>query len=79
MNEMSKHFLGAPYREVCCDSHNEGLWNILIDAVAQICQLRRGLGGFVRATWGEVTEIIAAANAYSVTPLTLRTGCEESM
>ena len=39
----------------------------------------RGLGGFVRATWGEVTEIIAAANAYSVTPLTLRTGCEESM
>jgi len=62
-----------------CDSHNDRLWNILIDAVAQICQLRRGLGGFVRATWGEVTEIIAAANAYSVTPLTLRTGCEESM
>lgn len=25
----------------------------------------RGLGGFVRATWDEVTEIIAAANAYT--------------
>jgi hypothetical protein len=23
MNEMSNHFLGAPYREVCCDSHND--------------------------------------------------------
>jgi len=28
MNEMSKHFLGAPYREVCCDSHNDRLWNV---------------------------------------------------
>ena len=27
---------------------------------------KRGLGGFVRATWDEVTEIIAAANAYTV-------------
>ncbi len=27
---------------------------------------RRGLGGFVRATWDEVNEIIAAANAYTV-------------
>jgi len=27
---------------------------------------RRGLGGFVRANWDEVTEIIAAANAYTV-------------
>ncbi len=27
---------------------------------------RRGLGGFVRADWNEVTEIIAAANAYTV-------------
>jgi nitrate reductase alpha subunit len=26
---------------------------------------KRGLGGFVRATWEEVTEIIAAANAYT--------------
>ncbi|HVY18378.1 MAG TPA: nitrate reductase subunit alpha [Rhodopila sp.] len=26
---------------------------------------RRGLGGFVRANWDEVTEIIAAANAYT--------------
>ncbi len=27
---------------------------------------KRGLGGFVRATWEEVNEIIAAANAYTV-------------
>ena len=27
---------------------------------------RRGLGGFVRATWAEVNEIIAAANAYTI-------------
>jgi len=27
---------------------------------------KRGLGGFVRATWDEVTEIIAAANAYTI-------------
>ncbi len=27
---------------------------------------RRGLGGFVRATWDEVNEIIASANAYTV-------------
>ena len=27
---------------------------------------RRGLGGFVRATWVEVNEIIAAANAYTI-------------
>jgi nitrate reductase / nitrite oxidoreductase, alpha subunit len=26
---------------------------------------KRGLGGFVRATWDEVTEITAAANAYT--------------
>ena len=27
---------------------------------------KRGLGGFVRATWDEANEIIAAANAYTV-------------
>jgi nitrate reductase alpha subunit len=27
---------------------------------------KRGLGGFVRANWDEVTEIIAAANAYTI-------------
>jgi nitrate reductase alpha subunit len=27
---------------------------------------KRGLGGFVRASWDEVTEIVAAANAYTV-------------
>lgn len=27
---------------------------------------KRGLGGFVRASWDEVNEIVAAANAYTV-------------
>src|SRR6185312_208339 len=27
---------------------------------------KRGLGGFVRAKWDEVTEIVAAANAYTI-------------
>ena len=30
-----------------------------------LCQ-KRGLGGFVRASWDEVNELIAAANAYTV-------------
>jgi len=29
-------------------------------------QSKRGLGGFIRSTWDEVNEIIAAANAYTV-------------
>jgi nitrate reductase alpha subunit len=29
-------------------------------------QSRRGLGGFVRASWDEVNEIVAAANVYTV-------------
>jgi len=29
-------------------------------------QQRRGLGGFVRSTWDEVNEIVAAANAYTI-------------
>ena len=33
---------------------------------AQPTPQKRGLGGFVRATWDEVDEIIAAANAYTI-------------
>jgi len=33
---------------------------------ARAYKSRRGLGGFVRSTWDEVTELIAAANAYTV-------------
>ncbi|MGF6964906.1 nitrate reductase alpha subunit [Paraburkholderia sp. WC7.3g] len=29
-------------------------------------QSRRGLGGFIRSTWDEVNEIVAAANVYTV-------------
>lgn len=34
--------------------------------IAKSYKSRRGLGGFVRATWDEVNEIIAAANNYTV-------------
>ena len=40
--------------------------SIVEDPVKRAAYTRkRGLGGFVRATWDEVTEIIAAANAYT--------------
>ncbi len=41
--------------------------SIVEDAGARASYVRRrGLGGFVRATWAEVEEIIAAANAYTI-------------
>jgi nitrate reductase / nitrite oxidoreductase, alpha subunit len=43
-------------------------WASIVEAPAKrgAYTKKRGLGGFVRATWDEVTEIIAAANAYTV-------------
>ncbi|AUT71551.1 nitrate reductase subunit alpha [Paraburkholderia hospita] len=36
------------------------------DAARRSYQSRRGLGGFIRATWDEVNEIVAAANVYTI-------------
>ncbi len=36
------------------------------DAQRREYQSRRGLGGFIRAGWDEATEIVAAANAYTI-------------
>lgn len=36
------------------------------DTARRAYQTRRGLGGFVRASWDEVNEIVAAANVYTV-------------
>jgi nitrate reductase alpha subunit len=43
-------------------------WRSIVedDAARRSYQLRRGLGGFIRSTWDEVNEIVAAANVYTV-------------
>lgn len=43
-------------------------WRSIVedDASRRAYQSRRGLGGFVRASWDEVNEIVAAANVYTV-------------
>ena len=43
-------------------------WESIVedDGMAQRYKSARGLGGFVRATWDEVTELIAAANVYTI-------------
>ncbi len=52
-------------RQEYCDPV-EAWESIVEDPVrAQQYKSRRGLGGFVRANWGEVNEIIAAANIYT--------------
>ena len=40
-------------------------WKSIVESPAKRASYveKRGLGGFVRATWEEVNEIIAAANA----------------
>jgi nitrate reductase alpha subunit len=43
-------------------------WASIVESPAKraVYTRKRGFGGFVRATWDEVNEIIAAANAYTV-------------
>src|ERR1019366_9138980 len=43
-------------------------WKSIVENPAQRASYvqKRGLGGFVRSTWDEVNELIAAANAYTV-------------
>ena len=43
-------------------------WASIVEdaAKAKSYKSRRGLGGFVRSTWDEVNELVAAANAYTV-------------
>ena len=42
-------------------------WASIVEdaAKAKSYKSQRGLGGFVRSSWDEVTEIIAAANVYT--------------
>ncbi|GGI54911.1 nitrate reductase subunit alpha [Oxalicibacterium solurbis] len=43
-------------------------WQSIVDdeAARRSYQARRGLGGFIRSTWAEVNEIIAAANVHTI-------------
>ncbi|NNC09999.1 molybdopterin-dependent oxidoreductase, partial [Corallococcus exiguus] len=43
-------------------------WQSIVedDTARRSYQSRRGLGGFVRSTWDEVNEIVAAANVYTI-------------
>jgi nitrate reductase alpha subunit len=43
-------------------------WRSIVEDAAKVKSYRsvRGLGGFVRSTWDEVNEIIAAANVYTI-------------
>jgi nitrate reductase alpha subunit len=45
-----------------------GAWASIVgdDAKRREYQSKRGLGGFIRSSWDEVNEIIAAANAYTI-------------
>ena len=55
------------WRQARADKKPVAAWaSIVEDSAKRAAYTRkRGLGGFVRATWDEVTEIIAAANAYT--------------
>jgi nitrate reductase alpha subunit len=43
-------------------------WTSIVEDPAKLksCQSARGMGGFVRSSWDEVNEIIAAANVYTI-------------
>jgi|ADGO01.1.fsa_nt_gi respiratory nitrate reductase alpha subunit apoprotein len=48
-------------------------WQSIVEDKAKTKEYKtaRGMGGFVRASWDEVNEIIAAANAYTLKPSAL--------
>ena len=56
------------WREARATMNPVAAWKSIVEDPAKrdAYTRRRGLGGFVRATWDEVNEIIASANAYTV-------------
>ncbi|HXV73964.1 MAG TPA: molybdopterin-dependent oxidoreductase, partial [Sphingomonadales bacterium] len=56
------------WREARARNTPVAAWKSIVEdpAKAKSYKSVRGLGGFVRADWGEVNEIIAAANAYTI-------------
>ena len=53
------------YREVRKTSDPLAAWKAIVEHDTSY-KKQRGLGGFVRASWDEVNEIIAAANVYTI-------------
>jgi nitrate reductase / nitrite oxidoreductase, alpha subunit len=53
------------YREVRKTNDPVAAWKAIVENDTSY-KKERGLGGFVRATWDEVNEIIAAANVYTI-------------
>ncbi|KAB2860885.1 MAG: nitrate reductase subunit alpha, partial [Bauldia sp.] len=56
------------WREARAGATPVAAWRSIVESPAKRASYveKRGLGGFVRTTWEEVNEIIAAANAYTV-------------
>ena len=60
--------LMALWREARRDRDPVAAWESIVEEPDKAASYKstRGLGGFVRATWDEVTELIAAANVYTI-------------
>jgi len=56
------------WRELRKSSDPVGAWRAIVEnpQAAASYKKQRGLGGFLRSTWDEVNEIIAAANVYTI-------------
>jgi nitrate reductase alpha subunit len=56
------------WRELRKSSDPVGAWRAIVEnpKAAASYKRQRGLGGFLRSTWDEVNEIVAAANVYTI-------------
>jgi nitrate reductase alpha subunit len=56
------------WRELRKSSDPVGAWRAIVEnpKAAASYKKQRGLGGFLRSTWDEVNEIVAAANVYTI-------------
>jgi nitrate reductase alpha subunit len=56
------------WRELRKSSDPVGAWRAIVEnpQAAASYKKQRGLGGFLRSTWDEVNEIVAAANVYTI-------------
>jgi nitrate reductase / nitrite oxidoreductase, alpha subunit len=62
---MVRSALFSLYRELRKTTDPVGAWKAIVENDTSY-KKQRGLGGFVRASWDEVNEIIAAANVYTI-------------
>jgi nitrate reductase alpha subunit len=56
------------WRELRKSTDPVGAWRAIVESpqAAATYKKQRGLGGFLRSSWDEVNEIVAAANAYTI-------------